>query len=484
MMRCVTLLAPEPLRVAVVGGGITGLAAAFELERRAEQAGQAVRVTLLEAGDRLGGRLRTELVGDVLVEHGPDALFVRTPEAGRFCEAIGLGDEVLRPDPRYRQAFIVLGGRLAQLPPGMEGGVPRDLRRLALTPMLTPLGKARAALELLLPPRRETSDESIYAFMRRRFGREVAERIAKPLLGAIYSADVYHLSLHAITPHLREMERQHGGVLRATLKAPRPSGTARPAYPHFITLKRGAESMVPAIVQHLRHTDLRLRAPVRALRERGGGWDLQVGDGSVVQADHVVLTLPSPVAADLLQPIEPSVTASLRATRYSTVAIVALVLPPEAEPTVPGGSGMLVAPDEDTVLAACSFTSRKWPHCTPGGEVLLRCHVHQDRWPEVYALDDEALARRVRADLARLTGIHHAPLATRVFRWPNAVPHYAVGHLDRLAQVRSALARHPGLLLAGAGYGGVGLPECIRQGRQAAEQVLATAAKASRVVAG
>lgn len=464
--------AAEPLRVAIVGGGITGLAAAFSLEQRAGQ--RPVEITLLEASERLGGKLRSERVGELLLEQGPDALFAHRPGWRDYCRALGLEAELVRADARHRQSYVLWRGRLHPLPAGMEAGLPRSLSPLARTGLLSPLGKARAALEPLLPPARAEGDESVDALLRRRFGAEVAERVAAPLLGGVYSTDIRQLSLLATLPHLREAERRHGSLLRAARAASKPGAQADadPGSP-FYSLRHGLEQLAAATVGRLARTQLRLSAEVRAVRPTPrGGYRLELADGERLAADRVILATPAFAAARALAEASPAAAQELDAIQYSSVVVVALAYPPGAGLGLPPGSGFVVAPEEPTLLSACSWSSRKWPHVAPDGELVVRCHLQVGRQTGLLDRPDTELLETVRAELRRLLDLSATPLVARVYRWPRAVPSYHVGHLDRLARVQQALSEHPGLVLAGAGYRGVGVPDCIRQGIEAAAQAL------------
>jgi oxygen-dependent protoporphyrinogen oxidase len=462
------------LRVAVVGGGITGLTAAYTLEQRARATGQPLAVTLFEADHRLGGKLRTDFVGDLLVEQGPDALFLRSPESLDLCEQIGLGAEMVRPSATHRGAHIVYGGRLHPLPAGMEGGIPRGLRQIARSGLLSPAGKLRAALEVAVPPGREEPDESVDGFVRRRFGAEVAERVAGPMLGGVYSTDPRDLSLRATLPHLAQAEQKHRSLLRAVWRSPaRASAQPTPWRPSFVTPRRGVESLVDALAAALTDTTVRMNSAVESIREAPDGWLVRPDEGEPLLVGQVVVAVPGFRAAGLLAEAAPSAAAELSSLHYGSVVVVAVAYPPTADAHLPPGTGALAALGEPGLVAACSWTSRKWPHCAPGGELLLRCHLQEHRAPGLLALGDDEIVDAVGRELRALYGVHEAPLFGRVYRWPRAVPSFRVGHPQRMARLRDALAGSPGLHVAGAGYHGLGIPECIRQGRAVAEQVLA-----------
>jgi protoporphyrinogen/coproporphyrinogen III oxidase len=467
------------MRVAIIGGGLTGLAAAYTLEK------QPVETMLFEASARLGGKVQTEYPGSLVVECGPDALFVRNPSTLDLLAELGLGDEVVRADPRYRKVTILRGGKFYPLPDGMESGIPRSIWPMASTRLLSPLGKARAAAEVLLPKAATYgADESVDAFIRRRFGAEVAERIAAPLLGAIYSNDTRQLSLMSTVAHLRAYEQEHGSLLLASLRGRLPgtrkNGNGQPAPSPFVALRGGLADIVKRLHAGASRTDVRLHASVRRIAQSAGAYNLELGDGQHYLVDRVILATPAFVTADLVESLSPEAATGLRTIRYASATVIALTFPPHTDVDVaPGSSGFLVAPGEPSLLAAVSWTSRKWPHCAPDGELLVRCHLHPDDKPEASSMSDVALTEAVRGELRDLIGLEAEPDVRRVYRWPRSVPSYDVGHRERVRAIEDRLGEFRGLVLAGAGYHGVGLPDCLRQGIQAAEACLAATVPAA-----
>ncbi|TAK21210.1 MAG: protoporphyrinogen oxidase [Chloroflexota bacterium] len=470
------------LRVVVVGGGVTGLAAAHELARlAAERPADGLRVTLIEAADRLGGKVQTDHVDELLLERGPDAVFLRSPFWLELCQRLGLADQVVRANPEHRQSYILRRGRLHGIPGGMEGGVPRSIWPMAASGLLSPWGKVRAALEAIVPAAHPDGDESVDGFIRRRFGAEVAERIALPLLGGIYSNDTRRLSLLATTPHLRAAEREHRSLLLGARRAAhRPAANKGPgsggrSQSPFVSLRGGLECLTTALAARLSGVDVRPRTRVMALMPTPTGesaFTLALGDGQRLVADRVILTVPAFAAAELLRPLSVVAAMQLDRVNYASAAIVTLAFP-AGSITLPHGSGFIVSPDEGRLLSACSWTSQKWPHTAPDGVILLRCHLHATEHATILDLDDIGLERTVRAELGELLGITATPRLTRVYRWPRALASYEVGHLDRLATLDRALADLPGVFLAGAGYRGVGVAECARQGIEAAARTVA-----------
>lgn len=439
--------------VAVVGGGIAGLTAAWDLAR----AGWAV--TVLEADDRLGGKVRTEPFAGVDLDLGPDAFLARRPEAIDLCAELGLDDQLVAP--ATTAASVWSRGRLRRLPEGLVLGVPADAIALARSRVLSPLGTARAAIEPLLPGRPLSADEDVAvgALARRRLGTEAASRLVDPLLGGINAGDTDRLSVDAVAPQLAAAARRSRSLVRGV----RATGGSAGAGPVFLTLPGGLGRLVDVLAAGLANlgVDVRTGAPVHDL--------------TPLDADGVVLAVPAHAAAPLLRPLVPEAAAGLADIEHASVALVALAYPSEALPPLPG-SGFLVPRTEGRLMTACSWSSSKWPHLAAPGQTILRLSAGRAGDGRAPAMDDDDLVARLGTELRAAMGVTAAPTAVRVARWPNGFPQYAPGHLDRMAAVRTLLdERLPGVALAGAALGGVGLPACIASGRAAARRLRAKA---------
>ena len=438
--------------VAVVGGGITGLAAAWELVR------SGARVTLLEASDRLGGRILTADVGGRPVDLGPDAFLSRVPEAMELCHQLGLGGELV--SPAAEQALLWVGGRLRPLPAGLVLGAPTSLASVARSGTLSPAGMARAALDLVLPSAGDgSSDRSVGELVTARFGRQVHRRLVDPLIGGIHAGPSELLSVRATAPQLAAaaaMKRSLLLGLRAQRRAAAPASG-----PAFHTLRHGLGRLVRRLEEELRRAGVtvELHAPVESL--------------AAVGADGTVVAVPAGPAARLLGG-SPQAAAELAAIDHASVALAVLVYPAGAFRRPLQGSGFLVPRHEGRLLTACSFASAKWPHWTAPGQVVLRASA--GRWGDerAMALTDAELVARLHAELVEALGLREPPAHHRVARWVDAFPQYRVGHLDRVERIEAALARDlPGVAVAGPALRGVGIPACIAQGRRAARLVLA-----------
>jgi oxygen-dependent protoporphyrinogen oxidase len=456
--------------VVVVGGGMAGLAAAHRLVEIAREQQLALDVVLLEAGTRLGGTIATERTDGFTLEAGPDSILTEKPWAVRLCERIGFAERLVGTRAGERRTFVVHRGKLLPLPDGFVLLAPTDLRALVRSPLFSWPGKLRAGLDLVLPRRRDAGDESLGAFVRRRLGDEVLERVAQPLAAGIYTADADRLSLQATMPRFGELEQRHRSVILGLRAAARGSAAhAGARYSLFVAPADGMGALVDALARRLPEGVVRLRSPVDGLARDGGTWRLRAG-GEAYTADAVVLATPAYVAATLLQPLEPTLAALLGAIQYASSATVTLAYPADGLPPLQG-FGFVVPAIERRALLACTYASRKFPGRAPAGHELVRAFVGGALRPDLVALGDAELTATVRGELEHLLGIRAEPALVRVHRYPRAMPQYAVGHLDRVAQIESRAAALPGLALAGGAYRGVGIPDCVRSGEAAAEVV-------------
>lgn len=461
-------------RIAIIGGGITGLAAAYALER-ARADGAPIEYTLVEASGRFGGKIVTERVDGFVIEGGPDSFLTQKPAALRLCQELGLQDELIGINEYHPSTYILHAGRLVPLPEGMNLMAPAWDEELWRSALFSWPGQLRIWQERSLPPRTEETDESLADFVRRRLGEEALELLAEPLFAGVHTADAERLSMAAAYPRFLALERQYGSLTAAAraLTPPR-EGSERRGPPPFMTLREGLEALVRTLVARL-HGELRLRTPVLALRPQGDGAQgvlVRLQDGASFLADAAIVTTPAPIAAGLVEEWDTGLAQRLRQVRMNSSATVALAYPASAVQHPLQGTGFLVPRKEPCRLTGCTWTSAKFAHRAPAGTVLLRAFVGGPRAPEDVELDDDAMVQLVRAELRRTMGIEAEPLLWRVHRWKDAHPQYDVGHLDRIAAIEQRCP--PSIVLAGASYRGLGLPDCIAQGEAAAAAVLQT----------
>lgn len=456
-------------RVVVVGGGITGLAAAWALSRPTPAG--SVDVTLVEASPRLGGKILTERHGPFLVEGGPDSFLTLKPAAFEFAGELGLADRLVgTKEPGG--AFVLHRGRLEPLPDGLAGLVPQRIGPFLRSGLFSPLEKARFALDLLIPPSRNGADESLGSFVRRRLGSAAVDRLAGPLLAGIHAGDVDRLSLRATFPQFADAERVHGSLTAAMVARRRAARSHRGVrLPMFMTLRGGLAEMVDAAAAGIGRDAVRTAAVV-GIGLQPPGYAVLLDDGDHLRADAVVLAVPSGVSARLLEPMNPDAARTLASIPHVSTAAVAIAFRRDDVMHPLAGHGYVTARSDRMLHTACTWVSSKWSGRAPDDHVLLRAYIGRDGDADALAIDDDALASVVLRELTPLLHIRGTPALIRVYRWPQAMPQYLVGHLERVAAARAHLRATPGLVLAGSAYEGVGIPDCIRQGKEAASAVL------------
>lgn len=463
-------------RIAVVGGGISGLAAAHRLVELAAAAQRPIDVRLFESSQRVGGVIATEQIGDFLIENGPDSFLSEKPWALALSQRIGLTDELIGTREELRRTYVVHDGQLHPLPEGFLLLAPTRFGPLLASHLFTWPGKLRMALDLVLPRRAESGDESLESFVTRRLGRQVLERVAQPLVGGIYTADPAQLSLAATMPRFAEMERQHRSVIWAMWLQQRKAAHATQAtsgarWSLFVSFKRGMRTLVDQLAKRLPEGVLRVGAPVGTLRRQDDGkWSLGYDD----PWDAVIVATPAHVAARLVHDAAPALAGELGAIPYASTAIVNLVYRREEIPHPLNGFGFVVPVIERRHILACTFSSLKYMGRAPAEYVIVRVFVGGALQPHLLRQDDALLETSVRTEMRQLLGVTAEPRVRRIMRYEAAMPQYHVGHTERRARIAQLVGTLSGVALAGNAYQGVGIPDCVHSGEQAAESVFAT----------
>ena len=448
--------------MAIVGGGIAGLAAAYELSRR------NVSFIVLERAARAGGVIFSEEIDGFTIDGGPDALLIQKPEAIALCREIGLGDRLVSTRPP-RIAYIQRGGRLHALPAASVLGIPTRVGPFLGTTLFSWAGKLRMGAELFVPPKRDEADEAIGAFIRRRFGDEAVTYLAEPLLAGIHAGDVDRLSVRALFPRLVDAERTHGSLLRA-FRMRNPQSAIGNTDGAFKSLPGGLSEMVRALVAALGEPHIRLNSEAEAITGRGP-FVLRTSRGESIEARAIVVATPAYAAAALLRDRDEELARLADGILYASAATVALAFERRHVRHSLVGSGFVVPRVEDTGILAASWLSSKWPNRAPDGRVLMRAFLGGARDPAALERSDTELVQTSLAALRPLLGIDHDPLFTRIYRWDRGNAQHEVGHLDRMAAIDRALTRHPGLFVTGSGFRGVGIPDCVADARKTGAQV-------------
>jgi protoporphyrinogen/coproporphyrinogen III oxidase len=472
----------QPRRVVVVGGGITGLTAAYRLlEARRDAAGAPIAVTLLEARPRLGGNIRTERREGFLIDGGPDSFVVTRPQAAALCKEIGLGDRLIPTTPKNRKVYVLHRGALERLPEGLLLGVPTRILPMVQTSLLSWPTKARMALDLAIPRRALGGDESVGHFIRRRLGGAAVTQLAEPLLGGIYMGNVETLSMQSTFPQLIELERKHGSLIRGAIAqmAARAVAPGGPPASAFQSLLGGMGELIDTLAKKIEKAggEIRIGAEVTSIRQgaAGAGFLLRTsrdaGEAAEIAADDVVLCTPAYVAADALDGLDRDISATLRQVPYLSTATVVCGYH-RADVAHPlDASGLIVPKGEGRRIVAATFISSKWSARAPSDATLLRVFVGGHRDAGALAQSDEELIALATSELAALVGARARPILARVYRYARANAQPVIGHAARVQKIRALAERHPGLHFAGAAFDGVGIPDCVRQGGEVAARI-------------
>jgi oxygen-dependent protoporphyrinogen oxidase len=489
--------------IVIIGGGISGLAAAHRLIELSKDRKQQIQMTLLDAGSRLGGVIQTEHRDGFLLERGPDSFISEKPEALALAHRLDLDSQLIQTNPQHRRSFIVNRGRLRPVPEGFQLLAPTRIWPFITTDIFSLAGKLRMSADLLLPRKSangntaEPEDESLASFVRRRLGREALERMAQPMVGGIYTADPENLSLRATIPRFLEMEREHRSIILGMWRkgrlqtAAEQAGTSGARYSLFLSFTRGMQALVDSLAGRIADCQLpiadtrqamqahiRLNARVESIKhnaatkDQGPNWIVVTDRGDSLAADAICLALPAFAAASLLGGINEQLAKKLDRIRYASTATINLgyrradVLHPL------DGFGFVVPFLERRSLIACTFSNIKFAGRAPDNHILLRAFVGGALQPEMFALEETEMLTRVKRDLRDLLGVEREPVFTEVSRWEKSMPQYEVGHLGRVKEIEDTLQQLPGVALAGNSYHGAGIPDCIRSGEDAAEQLI------------
>ena len=463
----------------VIGGGVTGLTTCNRLITESQKRGIPLDVKLLEASDRVGGVVRTSNQDGFIIEHGPDAFISTKPWAKALCEELGIGDKLIGTNPKQRRSFILHKGALHPVPEGFYIMAPASFLPFVKSPIFTWRGKLRMALDLCIPRHRDGQEESVEHFVKRRLGTEAFTRIAQPMIGGVYTGDAKHLSLKATLPQFLEMEQEHGSIIKALIGRKKQSkaeisGTSGPRYSLFLSLESGMQTLIDALVERLPADSIQLEAKVNRIEQLVSreGWRIHLNNLGNIDADLVCIALPAPRAATLVKTAVPELSELLASIPYASSAAVNLAfLRKEIEHPL-NGTGFVVPAIEGRSMLGCTFSSVKFAGRAPADGVLLRAFVGGSLQANHLLQSESEMVESVLKDLRELLGINGEPTLAIVSKHNGAMAQYHVGHLDKEAKIKARVGKLSRLALAGNAYQGIGIPDCIHSGEQAAYDLL------------
>lgn len=464
-------------QVVVIGGGIAGLSAAYSLQKLSAGGGQPIGITLIEAEPGWGGKIVTERKDGFVVEGGPDTFLASKPWGVALCRELGLEGSLQGTNPDQKNTYVLHRGCLQPLPEGLTMMIPTRFSPMVRTGLLSWPAKIRMGMDFFLPPHLANGDESLGAFVSRRLGRAAYERLIEPLMSGIYAGDGDRLSLQSTFPYLRDLEMRHGGLVKGALHMRRrisqKGGHVQGTRSAFLTPQTGLAEIVEALVARLSTAGVRMLSgvAVQDLAYDSRFYSLELQNRESLRADGMILATPAFVSGSLLDSLDTPLAADLRAIPYVSTATVSLAYREKDLPRPLDGYGYVIPRQEGRRALACTWTSTKFPHRAPQGYALLRVFIGRAGQEVELPTDEAGLRELAQEELALTLGITAPPVFARVFYWERAMPQYNLGHPARLERIDAAIQRFPGLALAGNGYRGIGIPDCIHSGEIAAERI-------------
>jgi len=466
-------------KVIIIGGGIAGLAAAYRIQEEISNNAQ-VSCTVLEASDRLGGKIHTIRKDGFILERGPDSFISQKPAVVDLCKKLGIDDHLMGTKTAHPKTFVYLNNKMVTIPDGLSLMVPTKFMPFVTTRLFSWPGKIRMGLDLFLPRKRGNADESLASFVRRRLGTEALERMAQPLMSGIYASDPEHMSLNASFPMFAQVEKKYRSLVlgmlaqkrkRATTPAP-PTPNGYKPFSFFLTMKNGLSEIVETLIEQSPDILFRTKAPVDSLRKEGNGWRVWLKSGEELEADAVIISTPANLTARLMEDWAPGITARLDQIPYVSTAAVVLGYDRKQFSHPLRGFGFVVPHIEKRKITACTWVSSKFPGRAPDDRVLLRAFVGGAVNEHLAEQDTETIKQQVREELRDIMGVHEEPLFCEVFQYKKGNVQYRVHHPQLVAEIEKELADYKGLYLAGSAYKGIGIPDCVKNGTENAEAAL------------
>ncbi|WP_096188234.1 protoporphyrinogen oxidase [Evansella halocellulosilytica] len=461
-------------RIAIIGGGITGVSAAYYLQKEIQQNGTEAELTLYEAGEKLGGKIETDYTDGFVIEQGPDSVLARKTSVMELAKEVGMGDE----DFVYSKtgSFILHKSKLYPMPGGAILGIPTQWGPFLKTKLISPAGKLRAGADLILPRTSDgDEDQSLGVFFKKRLGNEVVERLIEPLLSGVYAGDLDQLSLQATFPQFKQVEKKHRSLIvgmKSTTARGQSQGKSQTPKPKgmFLNFRNGLQSFIDQVESKLDPSTIIKGVALQSLQKVNGKYELTFSDGTKDVVDHVVLTTPHHITYSFLKNYQ--FAQWLNEIPATSVATVAMAFPEKAIKQDIDGSGFVVSKESGYSITACTWTHKKWEHSTPDGKVLLRGYVGRAGDEDIVFKSDEEILAAVLKDLSHIMELEGEPDFYKIRRWKQAMPQYIVGHKERLQKFKSSLTEElPNVHVTGASFEGIGVPDCINQGKKVAENI-------------
>lgn len=466
-------------KVIIIGGGITGLSAAYRLQKSIES-GEQVDYLLVEKNNRLGGKILSEKIDGFTVEGGPDCFLSEKPSVAQIAQEIGIADRIIGSNEASKRTYVYADRKLHQLPDGLMGLVPTKIVPFALSPLISWPGKIRMAFDLIIPKKQTDEDETLGSFVTRRLGREALDKIAEPLIGGIHAGDPDQMSLKASFPRFIQMEQKHGSLLKAMLAGrknapkPKPPEPGKAPKTFFMTFVDGMGELTQKLAARLDQSKIMMGKNVTGIKKADGKYLVSIEGTDTLEADAVIVTAPANVTAELVRDLDREMSENLAAIPQATSATVNLAFKRSDIKESVESFGFIVPISEKRKIKAGTYSSTKWNYRTPSDDyVLLRAFVGGATNQELVFQDDESLLKMVLDELKDIIGLQAKPVMSKIYRWVQGMPQYTVGHLERVDKIDARLALNPGLYIVGASYKGVGVPDCINVGTQGAEKALA-----------
>ncbi|WP_339316037.1 protoporphyrinogen oxidase [Paenibacillus sp. FSL R10-2734] len=459
-------------RIVIIGGGLSGLSAAFYIRKYYKEAGIKPDIVLLEKDKTLGGKIETLHRDGFVIDKGPDSFLASKTEMVDLAKELELDHELVTTNPKAMKTYVLQRDKLHPMPSGLVLGIPTELKPFLSSGLISFGGKARALMDFILPRQRSDGDESLGQLIERRLGTEVMENLTEPLLAGMYAGNIHNISLQATFPQFREVERKYGSLIRgitAEQKSNKTDSSTKSST--LLTFQKGLQSLVHGLIHELHDVEQRTEAAVVSIHatvNTSARYELELENGERLLADEIYITTPNSFAAELLRPYVD--VSALDAVNYVSVANLVMAFNKKDIEMDDDGSGFLVPRKEGRNITACTWTSTKWPHTSPDDKVLMRCHVGRSGDEQNVQLPDEALTELVDKDLREIMGITAKPIFTEITRSEHSVPQYPVGHLSNLSKFHRELETTlPGVYVFGAGYDGVAMPDCVKQAKHTAQ---------------